>query len=100
MLGLQLLELAVQSVVLRIGQPRGVLPVVLAARGLDIASITHVVNYDIPTDTDAYTHRIGRTGRIGREGVAITLASPREQRILGFIERLTTPGPDEMRDVE
>ena len=61
----------------------------VAARGLDIDHVSHVFNFDVPTSPDVYVHRIGRTGRIGREGVAITLASPREQRILGFIERLT-----------
>ncbi|MBI5434406.1 MAG: DEAD/DEAH box helicase [Planctomycetes bacterium] len=54
----------------------------VAARGLDIDHVTHVVNYDVPTDPDAYVHRIGRTGRAGREGVAITLVEPREQRLL------------------
>ena len=61
----------------------------VAARGLDIDSLTHVVNYDVPSAPDSYVHRIGRVGRAGREGVAITLAEPREQRLLGNIERLT-----------
>ena len=61
----------------------------VAARGLDIDSLTHVVNYDVPSAPEAYVHRIGRVGRAGREGVAITLAEPREQRLLGNIERLT-----------
>jgi len=54
----------------------------VAARGLDIEQLTHVVNYDVPSDPDTYTHRIGRVGRAGREGVAITLAEPREHRLL------------------
>ena len=61
----------------------------VAARGLDIEHLTHVVNYDVPAAADAYVHRIGRTGRAGREGVAITLAEPREHRLLRNIERLT-----------
>ncbi|HEX2999030.1 MAG TPA: DEAD/DEAH box helicase, partial [Armatimonadota bacterium] len=61
----------------------------VAARGLDIESVTHVINYDIPWDADSYTHRIGRTGRAGREGEAITLVSPRERRQLWSIERAT-----------
>jgi ATP-dependent RNA helicase DeaD len=61
----------------------------VAARGLDVDSLTHVVNYDVPSAPESYVHRIGRVGRAGREGVAITLAEPREQRLLGNIERLT-----------
>jgi ATP-dependent RNA helicase DeaD len=61
----------------------------VAARGLDIEHISHVFNYDIPTSPEVYVHRIGRTGRIGREGVAITLVDPREQRMLRNIESLT-----------
>ena len=61
----------------------------VAARGLDIDHLTHVVNYDVPSAPDAYVHRIGRVGRAGREGVAITLAEPREQRLLQAIERVT-----------
>ena len=61
----------------------------VAARGLDIDSLTHVVNYDVPAAPEAYVHRIGRVGRAGREGTAITLAEPREQRLLENIERLT-----------
>ncbi len=59
----------------------------VAARGLDIEHVSHVVNYDVPSDPDAYVHRIGRTGRAGREGVAITLVEPRESRLLKNIER-------------
>jgi ATP-dependent RNA helicase DeaD len=61
----------------------------VAARGLDIEHVSHVINYDIPTAPEVYVHRIGRTGRIGREGVAITLVDPREQRMLRQIESLT-----------
>jgi len=61
----------------------------VAARGLDIEHVSHVVNYDVPSDPDAYVHRIGRTGRAGREGVAITLVEPREQRLLRNIEAAT-----------
>ena len=61
----------------------------VAARGLDIPRLTHVVNYDVPSAPEAYVHRIGRVGRAGREGVAVTLAEPREHRLLGNIEQLT-----------
>ena len=61
----------------------------VAARGLDIEHLTHVVNYDVPSAPESYVHRIGRVGRAGREGTAITLAEPREQRLLHNIERLT-----------
>lgn len=61
----------------------------VAARGLDIAEVSHVINYDVPTDPESYVHRIGRTGRAGREGVAITFITPRERRMLQIIERVT-----------
>src|SRR4051812_19945981 len=61
----------------------------VAARGLDIEHVSHVVNFDVPSSPDAYVHRIGRTGRAGREGVAITLAEAREHRLLRNIEQLT-----------
>lgn len=61
----------------------------VAARGLDIEQITHVVNYNVPESPAGYVHRIGRTGRAGREGVAITFAEPREHRMLKSIENLT-----------
>ncbi len=61
----------------------------VAARGLDIEQITHVVNFNVPESPAAYVHRIGRTGRAGREGVAITFAEPREHRMLKNIEQLT-----------
>ena len=61
----------------------------VAARGIDIEHISHVVNFDVPSSPEAYTHRIGRTGRAGREGVAITLAEPREHRLVRNIEWIT-----------
>jgi ATP-dependent RNA helicase DeaD len=61
----------------------------VAARGLDVDVLTHVVNYDVPAAPEAYVHRIGRVGRAGREGTAITLAQPREHRMLKAIERVT-----------
>ncbi|NVJ14766.1 DEAD/DEAH box helicase [Myxococcus sp. AM010] len=61
----------------------------VAARGLDIPRLSHVVNFDVPNAPEAYVHRIGRTGRAGREGVAITLVEPREHRLLRNIERVT-----------
>ncbi len=61
----------------------------VAARGLDIDHVSHVVNFDVPSDPDAYVHRIGRTGRAGREGTAITLVEPREHRLLRNIETST-----------
>lgn len=61
----------------------------VAARGLDVDRITHVINFDIPFDEEAYVHRIGRTGRAGRNGKAILFVSPRERRMLRNIERLT-----------
>jgi len=61
----------------------------VAARGLDVQHVSHVVNYDVPVAAEAYVHRIGRTGRAGRGGVAITLAEPREHHMLRNIERAT-----------
>ena len=61
----------------------------VAARGLDIEHLSHVVNYDVPASAEAYVHRIGRTGRAGRAGTAITLAEPREHRLLRSIESFT-----------
>ena len=68
----------------------------VAARGLDVERISHVVNYDIPTDTESYVHRIGRTGRAGRKGDAISFVTPRERYLLKHIEKATkqTAGPD------
>ncbi|MDP7553000.1 MAG: DEAD/DEAH box helicase [Candidatus Thioglobus sp.] len=61
----------------------------VAARGLDVGRISHVVNYDIPQDPESYVHRIGRTGRAGRQGKAILFVAPREKRILRTIEKIT-----------
>jgi ATP-dependent RNA helicase DeaD len=61
----------------------------VAARGLDIEHLSHVVNYDLPAAAESYVHRIGRTGRAGRAGTAITLAEPREHRLLRAIEQFT-----------
>jgi ATP-dependent RNA helicase DeaD len=61
----------------------------VAARGIDIDHLTHVVNFDVPSSPEAYVHRIGRTGRAGREGVAITLVDPRAHRLLRNIEQAT-----------
>lgn len=61
----------------------------VVARGLDVERISHVINYDVPHDTESYIHRIGRTGRAGRPGKAILFISPREKRMLGAIERAT-----------
>ncbi len=61
----------------------------VAARGLDVDRITHVVNYDIPVDIESYVHRIGRTGRAGRKGDSISFVTPRERRLLSAIERHT-----------
>lgn len=61
----------------------------VAARGIDVNDLTHVINYNLPQDPESYVHRIGRTGRAGKFGTAITIVSPRERRELLFIERLT-----------
>ncbi|MEJ2654150.1 MAG: DEAD/DEAH box helicase [Acidihalobacter sp.] len=80
---------------------RGALDIVVAtdvaARGLDVSRISHVVNYDIPHDTEAYVHRIGRTGRAGRTGDAILFVAPRERRMLRAIERATGQHIEQMR---
>ncbi|MBF6174560.1 DEAD/DEAH box helicase [Nocardia blacklockiae] len=69
----------------------------VAARGLDVDRISHVVNYDIPHDTESYVHRIGRTGRAGRSGEALLFVAPRERRLLDAIERATRQPLTEMR---
>ncbi|EIC29824.1 MULTISPECIES: DEAD/DEAH box helicase [Methylomicrobium] len=68
----------------------------VAARGLDVDRITHVVNYDIPYDTESYVHRIGRTGRAGRTGDAILFVAPRERKLLGNIEKATKQKVEQM----
>lgn len=74
---------------LRSGSAELLIATDVAARGLDVEQLTHVVNYDVPSAPESYVHRIGRVGRAGREGVAITLAEPREHRLLKNIERVT-----------
>jgi ATP-dependent RNA helicase DeaD len=71
------------------GQVEIVVATDVAARGLDVERISHVINYDIPNDVEAYVHRIGRTGRAGRSGVAVLFVSPRERRMMTEIERYT-----------
>ena len=68
----------------------------VAARGLDVDRISHVINYDIPHDVEGYVHRIGRTGRAGRSGQAILFVTPREKRLLQTIERATKQKVEEM----
>jgi ATP-dependent RNA helicase DeaD len=69
----------------------------VAARGLDVERISHVMNYDIPHDTESYVHRIGRTGRAGRSGEAILFVTPREKGMLRAIERATRQPIEEMK---
>ncbi|CAL1241507.1 DEAD/DEAH box helicase [Candidatus Methylocalor cossyra] len=80
---------------------RGTLDIIIAtdvaARGLDVERITHVVNYDVPYDTETYIHRIGRTGRAGRKGTAILFVAPRERRMLRAIEQATRQPIQQMR---
>jgi ATP-dependent RNA helicase DeaD len=74
---------------LRASQVEIVVATDVAARGLDVEHISHVVNYDVPHDAESYIHRIGRTGRAGRAGTAILFVTPRETRLLKLIERFT-----------
>jgi ATP-dependent RNA helicase DeaD len=69
------------------GRERLLVATDVAARGLDITGVSHVVNYDIPNSPDIYVHRIGRTGRVGRSGRAITFITPKQRRDLEAIER-------------
>lgn len=69
----------------------------VAARGLDVERVSHVINYDMPHDTEAYVHRIGRTGRAGREGQAILFVAPRERRMLQSIERAIGRSLEQMK---
>jgi len=64
----------------------------VAARGLDVEQISHVINYDLPVDPEVYVHRIGRTGRAGRTGIAVSLVTARERRLLQVIQRLSSTG--------
>src|SRR5690606_26747687 len=68
----------------------------VAARGLDVERVSHVLNYDIPYDTESYVHRIGRTGRAGRSGEAILFVAPRERGMLRAIERATRQPIEQM----
>ena len=61
----------------------------VAARGIDVSNLTHVINYSIPQEAESYVHRIGRTGRAGHKGIAITFVTPREARTLAQIKRVT-----------
>src|SRR5688572_19915243 len=74
---------------LRAGQVDIVVATDVAARGLDVEQIEHVINYDVPYDVEAYVHRIGRTGRAGRSGVATLFVTPRERRMMREIEKFT-----------
>ncbi|MGD2118180.1 MAG: DEAD/DEAH box helicase [Chromatiales bacterium] len=82
---------------LKKGQLDIVIATDVAARGLDVPRISHVLNYDIPYDTEAYVHRIGRTGRAGKTGQAILFVAPRERRMLHAIEKATRQPIEEMR---
>jgi len=73
---------------LRTGATELLIATDVAARGLDVDLLTHVVNYDLPVSPEAYVHRIGRVGRAGREGTALSLVEPRERRLLASIEKL------------
>ena len=81
---------------LKAGQLDMIVATDVAARGLDVERISHVINYDIPQDTESYVHRIGRTGRAGREGEAIVFVRGREKRMLRDIERATRQPIEEM----
>ncbi len=81
----------------RTGQVELLIATDVAARGLDIEHVSHVINYDIPLDPEIYVHRIGRTGRMGREGAAITLVTPRERRLWQVIQRVTGAPVQRMR---
>jgi len=80
----------------RMGETELLVATDVAARGLDIEKVSHVINYDIPQDPESYVHRIGRTGRAGREGKALTLILPKEYRQLRVIERLIKVRIDRM----
>ncbi len=81
----------------RTGQVELLVATDVAARGLDIEHVSHVINYDMPLDPEIYVHRVGRTGRAGRAGVAVTLVTPRERRLLRHIERVTGATIQRMR---
>jgi ATP-dependent RNA helicase DeaD len=81
---------------LKDGQVDIVVATDVAARGLDVERVSHVVNYDVPHDPESYVHRIGRTGRAGRSGEAILFIAPRERNMLRVIERTTRQAMEEM----
>jgi ATP-dependent RNA helicase DeaD len=81
----------------RTGQAELLVATDVAARGLDVEHVSHVINYDIPLDPEIYVHRVGRTGRAGRTGCAITLVRPRERGLLRTIERITGAPIQRMR---
>jgi ATP-dependent RNA helicase DeaD len=81
----------------RAGQVELLIATDVAARGLDVEQISHVINYDIPLDAEIYVHRIGRTGRAGRAGSAITLLTPRERRLWDSIQRATKTNVQRMQ---
>ena len=72
----------------------------VAARGLDIPDVSHVFNFDVPHHPDDYVHRIGRTGRAGKSGIAITIASPADQKSVAAIEKLTGQPIEASNDAE
>jgi ATP-dependent RNA helicase RhlE len=72
----------------RSGKARVMVATDIAARGIDVSQITHVINFDLPDTAEAYTHRIGRTGRMTRLGKALSLATPDDQPMMRTIERL------------
>ena len=74
---------------LKAGHAELVVATDVAARGLDIEHLSHVVNFDVPSAPEAYVHRIGRVGRAGREGTALTMSEPRDRRLMLNIERVT-----------
>jgi ATP-dependent RNA helicase DeaD len=81
---------------LRSGQTEIVVATDVAARGLDVGRISHVINYDVPSDPETYLHRIGRTGRAGRAGKTVLFVTPREQRMMREFERFTRQRIDPM----
>ena len=73
----------------RSGQVDAIVATDVAARGIDLENLTHVINFGIPASYETYVHRIGRTGRAGRSGTAITILEPREHRHLRMLEKIT-----------
>ena len=73
----------------RTGQVRVLVATDIVARGIDVPGVSHVINYDLPDEAEAYVHRIGRTGRNGAEGTAVTLCAPEELAKLRAVEKLT-----------